>query len=52
MDDKALAFAIADLERMVEQLKFARSPVASKLQTGYTDALDQARAELERRCSA
>ena len=49
MDDRTLERAVADLERRLEQLKFARGPVAPALTRSYVDALDRARAEIERR---
>jgi hypothetical protein len=49
MDDKALAFAIADLEAKLEQMEFARGPVASKFREAFESALAAAKAELERR---
>lgn len=49
MDDKALGLAIADLQTKVDQMQYARGPVAGRMRDAYTDALDAARAEAERR---
>jgi hypothetical protein len=49
MDERALAFAIADLEAKVEQMNHARGPVASKFRAAFEDALAAARAEWARR---
>lgn len=49
MSNEALAAAIVDLEHYVAQLEFSRGPVAPALRAAYTDALDCARAEAERR---
>lgn len=49
MSDQVLAVAVADLEVKVEQMQFARGPVASKMQNAYIDALLAARAECARR---
>jgi hypothetical protein len=49
MSERQLADALADLERMVDQLQYARGPVAGKLTDAYADALLMARNEMERR---
>jgi len=51
MDDRALAVAVADLEQKIEQLGYARGPVAGNVRASYEDALHQARAELHRRAA-
>jgi len=51
MDDRQLEAAVAELEVKLAQLGFACGPVPRAVQEAYTDALDQARAELQRRAT-
>lgn len=51
MEDHVLAAAIADLQRVLEQLRYARGPVAPALERCYRDSLDAAEREAARRAA-
>lgn len=49
MSDNVLERAVANLERIVSQFPYSSGPIADAVRAGYEAALDQARAEIERR---
>jgi hypothetical protein len=49
MPDQVLAEAILKLERVCSQLEHASGEIGERIRCGYIDALDYARAEIERR---
>lgn len=49
LTDQALAAEAARLERKVAALRLGQTAIAARLYADFADALDQARAERERR---